>query len=280
MATETNKKYKISFETFGVKIGIITDLEALSKQIVEELPKINPNGFTVIEHDLVGHLFDLKVDSKKGLEIFRDGELLTVWDLEISPFEYLKSQIRLTVAEFAESKVFLHAGAVGWKRRAILIPAQSYSGKSTLVTELIKRGARYYSDDFAVLDENGFLHPYHRDISLRGVGNEDKYAQQDYSVESLGGARGDEPIPIGIVLLTAYREENKNPPKWRPEILSNGLGIMEILAHTIPIRYNPKFSLEVLNKVAERAIICKSQRGEASEFVSLLINFFETELIK
>ena len=55
---------------------------------------------------------------------------------------------------------------------------------------------------------------------------------------------------------------------------------MEIISHTIPIRYNPKFALNVLNKVSRRAIICKSQRGEAGEFADLLLDFFETKVIK
>ncbi len=99
-------------------------------------------------------------------------------------------------------------------------------------------------------------------------------------MEALGGKAGTEPIPIGIVLITKYKDGNKNPPKWKPEILSEGRGIMEIISNTIPIRYNPKFSLKVLNKVARRAIICKSQRGEAGEFADLLLDFFETKVIK
>ncbi len=270
--------FQISFQSFGVKIGVRADAGDLVSEIKSELSKINPNGFEIIDGSQVEHLFEIKWKKNKGLEIIKDGELLTIWESEVSPLLYLQSQIRLTVAEYAESKVFLHAGAVGWKGRAIIIPAHSFSGKSTLVAELVKRGALYYSDDFAVLDGEGLLHPFHRQISLRGY--ENKYTQVDFSVESLGGQASDEPIPIGIVLITKYREGNKNPKNWKPQILSGGRGIMEILSHTIPIRYNPKFSLKVLNKVSKRAIICKSQRGEAGEFVDLLLNFIETHVIK
>lgn len=270
--------FQISFQSFGVKIGVRADSIDLVSEIKNELSKINPNGFEIIDGSQVEHLFEIKWKKNKGLEIIKDGELLTIWESEVSPLLYLQSQIRLTVAEYAESKVFLHAGAVGWKGRAILIPAHSFSGKSTLVAELVKRGALYYSDDFAVLDREGLLHPFHRQISLRGY--ENKYTQVDFSVESLGGKASSEPIPVGIVLITKYQEGNKNPKNWKPQILSGGRGIMEILSHTIPIRYNPKFSLKVLNKVSKRAIICKSQRGEAGEFVDLLLNFIETQVIK
>jgi hypothetical protein len=270
--------FQISFQSFGVKIGVRADSRDLIFEIKNELSKINPNGFEIIDGSQVEHLFEIKSKKDKSLEIKKDGELLALWTPEKKVLPYLQSQIRLTVAEYAESKVFLHAGAVGWKGRAILIPAHSFSGKSTLVAELVKRGALYYSDDFAVLDQKGLLHPFHRQISLRGF--ENKYTQVDFSVESLGGQASNEPIPIGIVLITKYREGSKNPKNWKPRILSGGRGIMEILSHTIPIRYNPKFSLKVLNKVSKRAIICKSQRGEAGEFVDLLLNFIETHVIK
>lgn len=270
--------FQISFQSFGVKIGVRADSSELVSAVKNDLGIINPGGFEIIDDAQIGHLFEIKPEKNNSIEVFKDGELLTLWEPDRDILPYLQSQLRLTVAEYAESKVFLHAGAVSWNGKAILLPAKSFSGKSTLVAELVKRGALYYSDDFAVLDEEGFLHPFHRQISLRGF--EDKYKQVDFTVESLGGKASHEPIPVGIVLITEYKDGKKNPKNWKPQVLSEGRGIMEILSHTIPIRYNPKFSLEVLNKVSKRAIICKSQRGDASDFASLLLNFFESNVIK
>jgi hypothetical protein len=269
--------FQISFQSYGVKIGVRTDSREFFSEIKHELDKINPNGFEIIEDSEIEHLYEIKPRGKKSFELIKNGESM-IWSAEGSFLSYLQSQIRLTIAEYAESRVFLHAGAVGWKGRAIIIPGRSFSGKSTLVAELVKKGALYYSDDFAILDRNGLVHPFPRQLSLRGI--EDKFIQVDFPVEALGGKSGKEPLPIGIVLITQYREGNKNPKKWTPEILSDGRGVMEIISHTIPIRFNPKFSLEVLNKVARRAIICKSQRGETGEFADLLLDFFETQVIK
>lgn len=268
--------FQFGFQSYGVKIGVRTDSSDLLIEIKNDLDKINPHGFEIIDDCQVEHLFRVESKKNKVYEIIKDEDIL--WSQEGDFLSFLQSQIRLTIAEFAESRVFLHAGAVGWKGKGIIIPARSFSGKSSLVAELIKRGALYYSDDFAILDSGGMLHPFHRKLSLRGFRN--KYEQADFSVAELGGNAGYEPIPIGMVLITEYGEGNKNPRNWKPEILSGGRGLLEIISHTIPIRYNPKFSLEVLNKVAGCAIICKSRRGEAKEFVDLLLNFFETKVIK
>jgi len=53
---------------------------------------------------------------------------------------------------------------------------------------------------------------------------------------------------------------------------------MELLSHTISIRYNPKFSLKVLNKTVNRAIIVKTKRGEAKKFAVKLLSFFENRV--
>ena len=62
-----------------------------------------------------------------------------------------------------------HAGVVGWRGRAIVIPGRSHAGKSTLVAELVRRGAVYYCDEFAVLHETGRVHPYRRTPVLTQV---------------------------------------------------------------------------------------------------------------
>lgn len=267
--------FQISFQSYGVKIGVRADSDDLLSAVKNLLPKINPHGFEIIDDRQAKHIYQVRFLKNKTFEVKKEEELL--WSQEGDFLLFLQSQIRLTVAEFAESKVFLHAGAVGWRGKAILLPASSFSGKSSLVAALVKRGASYYSDDFAVLDAAGLVHPFHRQLSLRISAN--KYAQTDFAVEELGGTSANQPISVGLVFIGAYQEGYANPPIWEPEVLSGGQGVMEIIPHTIPIRYNPEFSLSVLNKVARRAIICRSKRGEAKEFADSLLNYFETKVI-
>jgi hypothetical protein len=265
-------EYQLKFESYGVKIGVKSNSERFLKKIENHLPNIFPAS-PVIDNDLEAeHDFLIKV-SKKGLyELYKDGEKITYGDSEENFFNFSSSKLRLTVAEYADSKVFLHAGVVGWNGKAIVIPARSFQGKTTLVAELIKRGAIYYSDEYAVLNEEGLVFPYPKTLSLRGI--IDKYKQVESTPESMGGKIGVDPIEVGLVLLTEYNAE----AEWKPEIISVGNGVLEMLAHTIPIRYKPQFSLQVLNKMANHAIIAKSKRGDAKDFVEMLLKFYETEV--
>lgn len=271
---ESDKKFDIiKIEAFGVKIGIYSDDTELKKRIKEVLPVVVPRELKFIEDENFEHIFTIeKAEASDEIFINRNDEEKFTHYSEDDLLEYLSSQIRITVAEFAKSKVFIHAGAIGWQGIGMIIPGQSYSGKTTLVSELIKLGAEYYSDEYAVLDENGLLHPYPKRLSMRGIIND--WDQIDTAPEKFGATIGDKAIPVGVILITGYEESGK----WQPEVLKAGEGVLEILQHTIPIRNNPDFVLKVLKKTVSRAIIAKSKRGSAHKFAPVCLQFLESAL--
>ena len=80
--------------------------------------------------------------------------------------------------------------------RAILLPGPTHAGKSTLVAELVRRGAPYFSDEYALIDADGRVHPYPRPLLLRdGSG----YDQPRLATE-LGGMVAHEPLPAGLIV--------------------------------------------------------------------------------
>ena len=129
--------------------------------------------------------------------------------------------------------------------------------------QLVRAGATYYSDEYAVLDEKGKVHPYARELALR----DESHANQKMSFQELGGKIGKRPIPVGTILVTKYRERGR----WRPKPLTPGLGALELLANTVTARSGQPIVLEVLTRVAKNAEILKSARGEASVFAPLLL---------
>lgn len=278
---------QFSFQSYGVKIGIRAESRTVLETIESRMGEILPFEIELIEASAAERILDVELKGD-GFVIYSEGELVidrsgagggSAAEKEEIFFNIINSRIRLTVAEYAVGKVFLHAGAVGWNGRAVIFPGSSFAGKSSLVAALIKRGALYYSDEYAVLDENGLVSPFPKTLSLRGIKNE--YAQVERSAESLGGKTGVEPIPVGLVLVCQYDKDLKNGNSFAPEILSAGQGALEIMAHAIPVRFNPKFTVETLYKISSRAIIAKCRRGEAEDFSSLLIDFLnELELEK
>lgn len=268
---------KIIIESYGVQIKIETDLSIDFDDINVRLAKNLPNGFKILKKDtFLHHFFITKKEMMFQLHKFElsKEEIISESDVLDILLEQMVSRVRITVAEFAVGKVFLHAGVVAVEGKAIVLPGRSFQGKTTLVAELVKIGAVYYSDEYAVLDERGYVYPFPKMLSMRGI--IDDYTQLDMPVEEFGGVAGTKPIPVALILITEY----KRNAVWKPRELSSGRGIMEILPHTLPIRNKPEFTLNVLNNVAERAIITKTKRAEANKTARLLISLFEEKLLK
>jgi len=257
------------FESYGVRIEIsgndqdvIDHAEAVSrKSLLGNIRQVKSNK--------IDHTIELQRTEGGTFRLIRDGERLASGRSKKKFFKFFDGVVRITVGEFAVDRVFMHAGAVGWKGNAIVMPGDSFKGKSTLVAELVRNGAEYYSDDFAIFDSQGLLHAFPRALAMRR--DSEVYKEFTLTPEDLGGKTGIEPIPVGMILLTSYSAG----ASWKPRILTTGEGVMEMLPHVLSLRYRPDFSIEVLNKAAENAIIASSLRGSAEEFVKILLNFVD-----
>ncbi|MFL6228862.1 MAG: hypothetical protein ACJ741_08790, partial [Pyrinomonadaceae bacterium] len=130
---------------------------------------------------------------------------------------------------------------------------------------LVRAGATYYSDEFAVLDGRGRVHPFAKPISLREEG---ELRQENFRIEELGGAAGSKPLPVGLVLMTEYRRG----ARWRPRLLTPGQGALAILEHVIVARSRPGQSLAALERVVADAPVLAGRRGEAREIVNRILS--------
>ncbi len=184
-------------------------------------------------------------------------------DLELA-LGILDSQVRLNVGVLAPDTIFIHAGVVAHRGRALVMPGSSFAGKTTLVAALVRAGAVYYSDEFAVVDERGLVYPYAKPLSLRGDG---EYRQTDHEVESLGGSAGEDGVPVGAVVVTSYEAG----ADWRPERLSAGEGALALLENAVPARERPREVMRAVSRATDGAVVIRSDRGEAEAMAPLLL---------
>ncbi len=265
--------YRLFIESYGIRIGFSANTTDGIKDIRKTISLNMPDCFCEIAETETEHSFKLNRSFDEKDAFYKDDELIFSQVERKNSFDIIGSKVRITVAEFAVGRVFIHSGAVGRKGKAILIPGKSFSGKTSLTAALVKRGAIYYSDEYAVLDKNGLLHPFPKTLSIRGI--IDDFTQVEHTVESLGGKAGKKKIPVGMILLTEYKPD----AKWKPEILSPANGLMEVIKNTIPIRSNPDFVLKSLGQMTNRALIVKSKRGDVENFAGLILDYFETNCL-
>lgn len=251
--------HELAFEAFGVPISLSTD----DPRILARLREFMPPGSRPCDPAAADQRFELTVRDGNGFEL-RLNEEWTVdqRDLEVA-LGLLDTHLTGYIAVHASELIFVHAGVVAHRGRLIVIPGMSFSGKSTLVAALVRAGAAYYSDDFAVLDEDGRVHPYWKPLSLRG----ERLIQTTHTAESLGGTNGEEPLPPSLIVMTSYRPG----AEWRPRRLSPGQGVLALLANTVPARDRPEESLRALTCAIDGAVVLESERGEADALVPLLL---------
>ncbi len=257
-----------SFQSYGVNVAVdCSDSEILDK--AEAAIRVGLLGrLTIIDRTEATHVF-LITKPRGEFRVDRNGEFLSEGGEEAGFFDYFEAIVRVLIAEHAVELVFLHSGAVVWNGKAIIFPANSFSGKSTIVAEFVRRGAIYYSDEYAILDKLGQLHPFPRLISLRDF--TDGFRRNDVSAESIGGDIGVNPIPVSYVMLLQYQAN----ARFAPQILSHGNGLLQLIPQAISLRFKSKFTLEVLNTVANNAIVLKSLRGEAKNTVAKIIKLVD-----
>jgi hypothetical protein len=252
-----------SILTYGVRIV----LRAGNRAELDLLSAYFPPLWKESSSDAADKVFSLKV-GKRHHQLFEDSELGTSSRSLRSVLEYFGTRLKAYVAEMARRRVFVHAGAVELHGKAIIIPGRSMSGKTSLVRELVRAGATYYSDEYAVLDMRGRVHPYPQPLAIRDAGS---FAQKNRRVEEFGGVSGDTPFPIGLVVVTRYQSDTR----WRPKQLSTGQGVLELLNNTIPARRKPEIVMPTLQRAVAAAVILKGPRGEAAETADLILRRLE-----
>jgi hypothetical protein len=176
----------------------------------------------------------------------------------------LEAELRLYVAERAKGKLFVHAGVVGWRGKAIVLPGRSFCGKSTLVAALVKAGATYYSDEYAVFDDRGRVRPYLSPLSLRTEpgGTPKAVAQAGCTVEA-----GLAPLPVRAIVVTQFQPD----ACWRPRRVTQGQAVLSLLANTVAARRRPMSAFKTLSQLVEGAPVLQGRRGEADEVAARLL---------
>lgn len=118
----------------------------------------------------------------------------------------------------------IHSGAVVWGGRALLLPGSTHSGKSSLVAELLRRGATYLSDEYALIDRNGFVHPYPRPLLLRN-GRPRQVPVLSSELKAQVGAAG---APVGWIFSLCYKTDSG----WKVERVPQGEAVLILLRNT------------------------------------------------
>jgi hypothetical protein len=253
--------------SFGVSLRLSANHPDLLQEAQAFLPldcKVSASAHPELQYSLHG---PTPSDAEPVYRLRRNGRQIFT-SVHLQDFlERFHSIVSLDVADRSTLRTFIHAGVVGWAGFAVLIPGRSFAGKSTLVAALIRAGASYYSDEFAVVDKRGRVHPYARPLQMR---EEHSHRQTSHPVEAFGARSAIRPLPVKLILVTRFEPG----ACWRPRQLTPGIGVLKLLDNTVSARRSPAAALRSLKQVVAKAQIVRSPRGEASQIIDwMTVNF-------
>lgn len=172
-----------------------------------------------------------------------------------------ESALRALFVKEARGYHFVHAGCVGWRGRAIVVPGFSRAGTSTLVQALVDRGATYYSDAFAVFDRRGRVHAFPNALRLRTSEGAGRPMSREREREACA------PLPLGLVVQTAYYEG----ADWRPQRLAPAETVLALMPHVARANVEPAAVQSVLARAASHAVGIRTPRGDAAEAAARIL---------
>jgi hypothetical protein len=193
-----------------------------------------------------------------------DDDQLALVDNVVTASEIVLSDLELWVAEHAQRHIFVHAGCVVVDDRAVLIPGRSMSGKTSLTAALIRAGATYWSDEYAVLDARGQVRPYPRRLAIRPY---DGGAPHRVTASDIGSPAGRGPRPVGLVVVLRYDAT----AGWDVQPLTRGQAVLQLLDNTIPARSRPRAVLSALDRATEHATCLAGTRGDADATAQIVL---------
>lgn len=156
-----------------------------------------------------------------------------------------------------------HAGTVLWCGRALLLPGVSHAGKSSLVAELLRRGATYFSDEYALIDAEGLVHPYPRPLLVRNGCPE----QLPVLPEECNALVGDAPAPIGWIFALQYLPD----AAWSVSPTSQSEALLNLLRNTPHILADSPDMVGAFQRAVAGAVCYAGHRADAVHAASQIL---------
>jgi hypothetical protein len=186
-----------------------------------------------------------------------DVEPQQVWTLtSAGSAEVIVGDLELWVAEHAVDLIFVHAGVVAFDGRALLLPGRSMAGKTTLTAALLRAGASYGSDEYAVLTNDGLVLPYARPLWVRHRSGRTRTPAAEFGAATFAG-----PLPVGAVAALQYRAAVEHDVRS----ITPGTAVLRLFDNTVCAQTRPQQALDALLAATQSIQAVEGHRGDADD---------------
>jgi hypothetical protein len=252
----TDRSLGFRMSLFGVRLAVASDsatmVEALDRYVLPWLPRLAING------EATDRLVEVRcAGDGAGVEVLIDGAVADAAPGLLAAIPAVQRALDEAVMRRQADVVVVHGGVVGHRGRAILLPAPSGGGKSTLVAELVRQGALYLSDEYALIDSAGRVHPYPRALVLRDGSGDGR----PVLATELGGTVAREPMPVGLIVGLRYEVDTE----LELQAVSQGEAVLLLLRNTPQVLADQPWILKPVERAVGTAACYTGRRGAAPE---------------
>jgi len=257
-APELRGAQDFSVRAFGCRIQIETACAeayaVLERYVLPSLPRTACDT----QPDALEPGISIRIDTQEDqLQLSVDGVAVASAAQAIDLVPDLIRVLDDAVLNHLKSLHAVHAGVVLCGDRAVLLPGVTHAGKSSLVAEFLRRGATYFSDEFALIDPEGRVHPYPRPLLLR----DGRPRQVPVLPGEFNAPVGDAPAPIGWILSLEYQPSST----WNVKPVSQSEGLLILLRNTPHILVDSPDMIAVFQRAVADARCYVGSRAEAAQ---------------
>jgi hypothetical protein len=241
VSTAIADHHQLDVTAFGVRLRVLVEVPGLLAAVEAALPPCAVPA----DGEEIAVRFAVRPEQEDLCQLSREGTQLGQATEPDVAVRLLEEHLASTLAGSAKDRAFIRAGVVMAAGRAIVLPGPSLSGRTTLVDALVRAGAERYSDTFAVLDEDGWVHPYRALAS---------------------GEPPPQPLRIGLIATAPYVPG----ASWAPERRGRADGVLALLSHAASAA-EPEQVLKMLAAASSEAEVLLGDRGEAADAAPALL---------
>jgi hypothetical protein len=200
----------------------------------------------------------------------------------------LLGEVSRGAVEACSDVLAFHAGVVSRDGKALLLPAPSASGKTTLVAGLVRAGCSYLSDELAQIDPStGEVLPFPRALAmgprsielfdglagrlpaeLEEPSSPKRYVRpDDLRADSLS----DGPAPVRAIAFPTYAADSLT----KLEPISRGQAVISLIANSFNFVHVGASALELLASVVSGAVVYRLPFSDLAEAVEIAMSLLD-----
>jgi hypothetical protein len=257
--------YRFEVHAFGCSIQVATEsLEAYAVLDRYTFPPLPRRGDAINKPDL----FIRVIRSGDEFQLLADDVVVASDCQAIGLVPDLIRVLDEAVLQRLTTLRAVHAGTVLWGERALLLPGGTHAGKSSLVVELLRHGATYFSDEYALIDSDGLVHPYPRPLLVRNGRPE----QVPILPSECNASVGEAPAPIGWILALQYL----SGCTWSVAAITQSEALLTLLRNTPHILAESPEMVRVFERAVTGATCYAGHRNEAADAVDQILRLVDS----